>query len=62
MTDQTPARITVEEFERLAAEKLPVVAQFGIRCERIEAGGSGCACRAATANCCAPAARFTGQP
>ena len=38
MTDQTPARITVEEFERLAAEKLPVVAQFGIRCERIEAG------------------------
>ncbi len=38
MSDQTPARITVEEFTRLAAEKLPVVAQFGIRCERIEAG------------------------
>ena len=38
MTDQTPARITIEAFERLAAEKLPVVAQFGIRCERIEAG------------------------
>ncbi len=35
MTDQTPARITIEAFERLAAEKLPVVAQFGTRAERI---------------------------
>ena len=38
MTDQTAARITIDEFERLAAEQLPLIAQFGIRCERIEAG------------------------
>ncbi len=38
MSDQTPARITIDEFERLAAEQLPLIAQFGIRCERIEAG------------------------
>ena len=38
MSDQTPARITIEECERLAAEKRPLIAQFGIRAERIEAG------------------------
>ena len=38
MSGNGEARITVEAFERMAAEKLPVVGQFGIRCERIEAG------------------------
>jgi uncharacterized protein (TIGR00369 family) len=36
----TPAepRITIAEFERLAADKLPLVTYFGIRAEVIEAG------------------------
>lgn len=37
MTPAAP-RITIAEFERLAADKLPLVAQFGIRAEVIEAG------------------------
>ena len=34
----TPPKISIAEFERLAADKLPLVALFGIRAERIEAG------------------------
>ena len=38
MTDYGKPRITIAEFERLAEEKLPLVAQYGIRAELIEAG------------------------
>ena len=38
MTDYGKPRITIDEFERLAAEKLPLVVQYGIRAEVIEAG------------------------
>ncbi len=38
MPERSPPRISIAEFERLAADKLPLVAQFGIRAERIEAG------------------------
>ena len=38
MMTQAQPRITIAEFERLAADKLPLVAQFGIRAEIIEAG------------------------
>ncbi len=38
MTDYGKPRITIAEFERLAEEKLPLVVQYGIRAERIEAG------------------------
>ena len=37
MTQAAP-RITIAEFEKLAVEKLPLVAYFGIRAEVIEAG------------------------
>ena len=38
MAEYGKPRITVAEFERLADEKLPLVVQYGIRCELIEAG------------------------
>ena len=38
MTDYGKPRITIAEFERLAEEKLPLVMQYGIRAETIEAG------------------------
>ena len=38
MTDYGKPRITIAEFERLAEEKLPLVVQYGIRAELIEAG------------------------
>jgi uncharacterized protein (TIGR00369 family) len=38
MTDYGKPRITIAEFERLAEEKLPLVGQYAIRCEVIEAG------------------------
>ncbi len=38
MPEPAPPRISIAEFERLADDKLPLVAQFGIRAERIEAG------------------------
>ena len=38
MTDYGKPRITIAEFESLAAEKLPLVVQYGIVAERIEAG------------------------
>ena len=38
MTDYGKPRITIAEFERLAADKLPLVVQYGIRAEVIEAG------------------------
>lgn len=38
MTDYGKPRITIAEFESLAAEKLPLVMQYGIRAELIEAG------------------------
>ncbi len=38
MTDYGKPRITIAEFERLARDKLPLVAQYGIRAEVIEAG------------------------
>ena len=38
MPDRPPPRITIAEFERLARDKLPLVAQYGIRAECIEAG------------------------
>ena len=37
MTQAEP-RITIAEFEQLAADKLPLVTYFGIRAETIEAG------------------------
>ena len=38
MTDYGKPRITIAEFERLASEKLPLVVQYGIRAELIDAG------------------------
>ena len=38
MTDYGKPRITIAEFESLAAEKLPLVVQYGIVAEVIEAG------------------------
>lgn len=38
MTDYGKPRITIAEFESLAVEKLPLVVQYGIVAERIEAG------------------------
>ncbi len=38
MSERSSAKLSIAEFERLAADKLPLVAQFGIRAERIEAG------------------------
>ncbi len=38
MTDYGKPRITIAEFERLASDKLPLVVQYGIRAELIEAG------------------------
>ena len=38
MTDYGKPRITIAELERLAEEKLPLVGQYAIRCEVIEAG------------------------
>ena len=38
MTDYGKPRITIAEFDSLAAEKLPLVVQYGIVAERIEAG------------------------
>lgn len=38
MTDYGAARITIAEFEQLAADKLPLVVQYGIVAEVIDAG------------------------
>ena len=38
MSDYGKPRITIAEFERLASEKLPLVVQYGIRAELIDAG------------------------
>ena len=38
MPDRPPPRITIADFERLARDELPLVEQYGIRAERIEAG------------------------
>ena len=38
MTDYGKPLITIAEFERLASDKLPLVVQYGIRAELIEAG------------------------
>ena len=38
MSAQPASRISIAEFERLAREKLPLVEQYGMRLERIEAG------------------------
>ena len=38
MTEYGKPRITIAEFERLASEKLPLVVQYGIRAELIDAG------------------------
>ena len=38
MTEYGKPRITIAEFERLARDKLPLVEQYGIRAEVIEAG------------------------
>ena len=38
MSDYGKPRITIAEFEHLASEKLPLVVQYGIRAELIDAG------------------------
>ncbi len=38
MSERPSPRITIAEFERLARDKLPLVEQYGMRVERIEAG------------------------
>ena len=38
MTEYGKPRITIAEFARLARDKLPLVEQYGIRAEVIEAG------------------------
>ena len=38
MTETTRSRITVAEFEQMARDMLPMVRQFAIHAERIEAG------------------------
>jgi uncharacterized protein (TIGR00369 family) len=38
MSERTTPKLSIADFERLASDKLPLMAQLGIRAERIDAG------------------------